>query len=335
MPKISIIIPVYNVEKYLRECLDSCVNQTLEDIEIICVDDASPDNSIKILEEYRQKDSRIKILRHEKNKNLGAARNTGLTNATGEYVWFVDSDDYIDTKACQILYDAIKEFDVDMLCFSALKFVDEDKKRRFIYDEYYHQGVQINKIYHPKTKWEEINFSNLNVTAWAYITKKNVIQKFRFREGVWHEDVDFTPILLASVDSFCYIPYAAYFYRMNQSSIMQTPMSQKRLEDLIKVSETLDEFVTHNKIEKKHFFYKKLVAGIYGISNTIQSIIDMEPNIKPSNLNVLTALQKKYSRALLEYKKQITPPKQSIFRKYSLKRFIRKVGKKIRGSGNV
>ncbi len=102
-PKISIIIPVYNVEKYLRECLDSCVNQTLEDIEIICVDDASPDNSIKILEEYQQKDSRIRIFRHEENKNLGTARNTGLTNATGEYVWFVDSDDYIDTKACQIL----------------------------------------------------------------------------------------------------------------------------------------------------------------------------------------------------------------------------------------
>ena len=95
-PKISIIIPVYNVEKYLRECLDSCINQTLADIEIICVDDCSPDNSIKILEEYQAKDYRIKIFRHEKNKNLGAARNTGIQNAIGEYVWFVDSDDYID-----------------------------------------------------------------------------------------------------------------------------------------------------------------------------------------------------------------------------------------------
>ena len=135
-PKISIIIPVYNVEKYLRECLDSCINQTLADIEIICVDDCSPDNSIKILEEYQAKDYRIKIFRHEKNKNLGAARNTGIQNAIGEYVWFVDSDDYIDTKACQILYDAIKEFNVDMLCFSALKFVDEGEKRHFFYDKY-------------------------------------------------------------------------------------------------------------------------------------------------------------------------------------------------------
>ena len=102
-PKISIIIPVYNVEKYLRECLDSCVNQTLENIEIICVDDASPDNSIKILEEYQAKDSRIRIFRHEENKNLGAARNTGLANATGEYVWFVDSDDYIELNMVEEL----------------------------------------------------------------------------------------------------------------------------------------------------------------------------------------------------------------------------------------
>lgn len=335
MPKISIIIPVYNVEKYLRECLDSCVNQTLEDIEIICVDDASPDNSIKILEEYRQKDSRIKILRHEKNKNLGAARNTGLANAKGEYIWFVDSDDYIDTKACQILYDTIKEFDVDMLCFSAIQFSEEDGNRKYFYDDYFHQGIQINKIYYPQAYWRKIKFAHMNVTAWAYLTKISVIQKFKFREGVWHEDIDFTPILLASANSFCFIPYSAYFRRNNPSSITQTVISQKRTEDLVKTLEYLDKFVTGKKISKNHFLYNQLVAEIYGISNTIQSIIDMGPNIKPSNLNVLTALQKKYSRALLEYKKQITPPKQSIFRKYSLKRFIRKVGKKIRGNGNV
>ena len=283
IPKISIIIPVYNVEKYLRECLDSCVNQTLKDIEIICVDDASPDNSIKILEEYSQKDSRIKILRHEKNRNLGAARNTGLANATGEYIWFVDSDDYIDTKACQILYDAIKEFDVNMLCFSALKFVDTEKKRQFIYDKYYHQGIQINKIYHPKTNWRKIRFSNLNVSACMYLTKRNVIQNFRFREGVWHEDTDFTPILLSSVDSFCYIPYTAYFYRVNQNSIVQTPMSQKRLEDQIAVAESLDKFVQDNKIKKQHFLYKHLNTMIFCTTRAYSE----NPDLKPGNFDKL------------------------------------------------
>jgi glycosyltransferase involved in cell wall biosynthesis len=289
-PKISIIIPVYNVEKYLRECLDSCVNQTLEDIEIICVDDASPDNSIKILEEYQQKDSRIRIFRHEENKNLGTARNTGLTNATGEYVWFVDSDDYIDTKACQILYDAIKEFDVDILCFSALKFVDEDKKRRFIYDKYYHQGVQINKIYHPKTNWKELKFSNLNVSACMYLAKTSVLQNFRFREGVFFEDTDFTTILLASVNSFCYIPHTAYFYRTNPTSTMQTPITQKKLDCVIECMESLDKFVTENKINKKHFLYKFLADQIdFNIS-----LYGANPDIDIKNLDPLLLLQKKY-----------------------------------------
>lgn len=313
--KISIIIPVYNVERYLAECLDSCINQTLEDIEIICVDDASPDNSIKILEEYQQKDSRIKIIRHEKNRNLGGARNTGLENATGEYIWFVDSDDYIDTKACQILYDAIKEFDVDMLCFSALQFVDTNENRKFIYNKDYHQGVQINTVYHPKTNWKEIHFSNLNVTAWAYITKKNVIQKIRFREGVWHEDTDFTPILLASVDSFCYIPYTAYFYRITEGSITKSAMTKKRLEDLIKLLESLCKFILENKTKREHFVFRHFISQINGVENTCLS----NPNIEPSNLDTLILLQKKYRYSLNAYKKTLRPPK------YSLKRFIGKI----------
>ena len=321
-PLISIIIPVYNVEKYLAECLDSCINQTLEDIEIICVDDCSTDNSYKILEEYQQKDSRIKVFRQETNKKQGAARNKGLKVATGEYIWFVDSDDYVDTKACQILYDTIKEFDVDMLCFSALQFVDTDEFRKFIC-KYYHQQFQINKIYHPKTNWREIHFSNLNVTPWAYLTRRTVIQNFKFREKVWHEDIDFTAILLTSVDSFCFIPYTAYFYRINPISTVQTNMSQKRLEDLIKVLESLDKFAAENKIEKNHFFYDYLVAQIYSKSNTVQSYIT---NMQPANLDKLTALQNKYQRALTIY---TTPPKQSILKKYSLKRFIGKVLKRM------
>lgn len=318
--KISIIIPVYNVEKYLAECLDSCINQTLEDIEIICVDDASPDNSIKILEEYQQKDSRIKIIRHEKNRNLGGTRNTGLENATGEYIWFVDSDDYIDTKACQILYDAIKEFNVDMLCFSALQFTDTNKFRKFIYNGYYHQGVQINKIYHPKTNWMEIQFSNLNVTAWAYLTKRSVIQNFKFREGVWHEDADFTPILLASVDSFCYIPYTAYFVRINPESITRTPMSKKRMEDYIAAAEYLDKFARQNKICKNHFLYKHLNQTRIRLS---VKLCDEYPDIKPDNFNNLLELQKRYRGSLNAYVKKTRPPR------YSLKRFIGKIWKRI------
>ena len=116
-PKISVIIPVYNVDKYLRQCLDSVVNQTLEDIEIICVDDGSTDNSYAILMEYAQKDTRFKILK-QNNQHAGVARNKGIKIASGEYIHFLDSDDYIDTDAYAEWYQVAKENDLDVcVCF--------------------------------------------------------------------------------------------------------------------------------------------------------------------------------------------------------------------------
>ena len=96
MPKVSVIIPVYNVEKYLRQCLDSVINQTLKDIEIICVDDGSTDNCPNILDEYAAKDARIKII-HKKNEGYGKAMNVGISHASGEYIGIVEPDDYIDS----------------------------------------------------------------------------------------------------------------------------------------------------------------------------------------------------------------------------------------------
>ena len=177
-----------------------------------------------------------------------------------------------------------------MLCFSALKFVDEEKKRQFIYDKYYHQGVQINKVYHPQTNWKEIVFSNLNVSACMYLAKTSVIKNFRFREGVWHEDADFTPILLTSAESFCFIPYSAYFRRSNPSSITQKAISQKRLEDLIKMIESLDNFATKNQIDKHHFLCKFLIGQI----GYIFELCSANNNIRPDNLNVLQNLKTKY-----------------------------------------
>ena len=95
MPKVSVIIPVYNVEKYLRECLDSVVNQTLKDIQIILIDDGSTDSSLGICKEYAQKDNRIKII-EQKNQGAGAARNRGMSEAKGDYLYFLDSDDFLE-----------------------------------------------------------------------------------------------------------------------------------------------------------------------------------------------------------------------------------------------
>ena len=121
MPKLSVIVPVYNVEKLLERCLDSILSQTLSDIEVICVDDCSPDNSIGILHRYQQKDSRVKVYRHAENKRQGGARNTALEVATGEYIGFIDSDDYIDPDFYQKLYDAAKGADADLAITGIIK----------------------------------------------------------------------------------------------------------------------------------------------------------------------------------------------------------------------
>ena len=108
--KVSVIVPVYNVESYLEECLESLVNQTLKDIEIICINDASTDNSLQILKEYKKKYSKlIQIIDLKKNVGLGYARNNGLDKAQGEYIAFVDSDDYVDVTMCEKTYIAGKE----------------------------------------------------------------------------------------------------------------------------------------------------------------------------------------------------------------------------------
>ena len=114
MPKVSIIVPIFNVEKYLRECLDSLINQTLDDIEIICVNDGSTDNSAQILQEYRFKDKRIKVINKE-NSGYGISMNMGLDVANGEFIGIVESDDFADSKMFEDLYNLAKEKNADIV----------------------------------------------------------------------------------------------------------------------------------------------------------------------------------------------------------------------------
>lgn len=136
-PKISIIIPVYNVAKYLEKCLDSAVNQTLRDIEIICINDGSTDNSGKILDDYAKKDNRIKVI-HKKNEGAAVARNLGLDEAIGDYIMFLDSDDFITFDACETAYNTITEDKSDILMYGHSSLVDNVIKTHKKYKTYTH-----------------------------------------------------------------------------------------------------------------------------------------------------------------------------------------------------
>ncbi|MEI3161840.1 MAG: glycosyltransferase [Lachnospirales bacterium] len=122
---ISIIVPVYNAEKYICQCMDSLVNQTLESIEIIAIDDGSTDNSLNILEKYKNNDSRVKII-CQKNSGASVARNKGLEMAQGDYIFFLDADDYIDNSAFSAMYENAIKYNVDIITFNCKSFSDEN-----------------------------------------------------------------------------------------------------------------------------------------------------------------------------------------------------------------
>ena len=213
-PLISVIIPIYNNEKYLPQCLESVLNQTYKNLEIICVNDGSTDNSTKTLEKFS--DSRIKIINQE-NKGLATARNTGLKNSTGEYVYFLDSDDWIDKKLIEITLGAIQNNNADIAMFDAYN----------VYDNSFVKVKRVSNFINPeKTKvisYEENNaIRDLQCTAWSKLYHKDFLIKnnLYFPDGMrFGEDVPFWFSLLFKNPKIVFINDFLYFYRKRSSSI--------------------------------------------------------------------------------------------------------------------
>ena len=180
MPKVSIIIPVYNVEKYLAECLESVTGQMLRDIEIICVDDGSTDRSPDILKEYMQKDGRIKVL-SKLNSGYGHTMNVGLNNATGEYVGFVESDDYVRPEMYEVLYKTAKKHDVDFIKADFYRFKSEGRELKLEYNDLSHGKKEYyNKVLDPS---ENIVLFKFIMNTWSGIYKRDFIEKYRIRHN--------------------------------------------------------------------------------------------------------------------------------------------------------
>ena len=215
-PKVSVIVPVYKVEPWIRECMDSLVNQTLnlkKEIEIICIDDGSPDNCGKILDEYKQKYSSVKVI-HQKNGGLSNARNSGLDIATGEYITFVDSDDYLDTSAYETAYNYAKKDNIDILHFQHRRFEDgQDNHINNI--DFLDSKVISCKDYIYDCKYGSV--------VWNRLFKHEIIKKYklRFIEGLTPgEDDCFLYMTLGSAQKIKIIPAEFYNYRQRNGSLM-------------------------------------------------------------------------------------------------------------------
>ncbi|GHT45889.1 putative glycosyltransferase EpsJ [Bacteroidia bacterium] len=212
--KISVIIPVYNVEKYLGECLESIVNQSYKNLEIIVVDDGSPDNSGEIYNEYAAHDSRIKIIK-QKNGGLSAARNTGIRAATGDWIHFIDSDDYLpNLDYYEKMIAAATDADADVACSGLYK----EAKPMFSVIFKRTQVLTQMRDKFLKTR------ANSCLYVWRYLIKKSILDdnKITFEVGRIMEDVMFTTQILYYARVVVVVPHVLIFYRNNANSILRT-----------------------------------------------------------------------------------------------------------------
>ena len=218
--KISIIIPVYNVEKYLPSCLNSCINQTLYDIEIICVNDGSTDNSLGILEQYASVDQRIKIF-SQKNSGLSAARNTGIEHARGEFFLFLDSDDYLTQNACERVWLETLEAPTDIVIFGTYIFPEIPRASKWYYDTLRTPNHRYWK-FAPEVLFDE---PGAKPFVWRQAYNRKFFEQYglRFDERVrYGEDMVFQMEAFPHGKNFCFISDELYRYRwIREGSLMQ------------------------------------------------------------------------------------------------------------------
>lgn len=227
-PLISVIVPVYKVEAYLDECIQSIVKQTYNNLEIILVDDGSPDSCPQICDTWAKKDSRIKVI-HQQNLGPSAARKTGLLSSSGEYLCFVDSDDYIAADLCEQTMGIFQQENVEIVVFDWEAFPTE-RKKQVPYTEKINEGVLSSK-----SALTELVISNINNYFWNKIYKRHVFDGIEFPNQKFWEDTCVMYNLFINAENIYCFPRKLYYYRMHNESIIHN-ITGKDLGDIFCVS---------------------------------------------------------------------------------------------------
>ena len=251
-PLISVIIPVYKVEKYLRECVDSVLSQTYKNLEIILVDDGSPDNCPQICDEYAAKDSRIKVI-HKENGGLSSARNAGIKIATGDYLMFMDSDDFWNDKISlsNMLSIVESNIQVEMFLFTSLDYIEG--KGYFKRKEHFNlKNFQTDTIENYCKSLQQNG--NFEVAAYTKIFKTEFIKNngLYFKEGIVSEDCEWMLRILGVLKSVKVIDAPLYMYRQREGSITKT-IKKKNICDLLYIVESNLHFFSKNSSRIKKY----------------------------------------------------------------------------------
>jgi glycosyltransferase involved in cell wall biosynthesis len=255
IPKISVIIPVYNVEQYLRQCLDSLINQQFKDFECICINDCSTDNSYAVLKEYAEKDNRFIIVDLPKNKGQGNARNEGLKIAKGEYVSFVDSDDWVTKDYLEVLYNEIDKNKLDMVCASACFYDDFQEKiinKKFVSAKILN-SCNIETLLIPK-------FNFFIIPVWLKIYRKQFLydNNMFFRLN-WQEDNLFLFETIIKTNKFKFLDDKKYIYRINRKN-SSTSEIDKQFTYFLLFEKLKEMLVESNKYEQYKTVYYQYIS---------------------------------------------------------------------------
>ncbi|MDR1290728.1 MAG: glycosyltransferase [Planctomycetaceae bacterium] len=266
-PKVTFIIPVYNVEKYLRECLDSVVNQSLRDIQIICVNDGSTDSSPNILNAYAEIDQRITVI-NLSNSGLSIARNSAYSSVVGEYILFLDSDDFIDKSAAEKLYENARLHDADVVLFNIFYCNDKSVPYKIV-----RNGERQDIIMGGEQRKKLILDSRGTVCDKIYRSDLLLRNNIKFPERLFGEDQAVTFLSIALANKISIFPEAFYYYRMVAGSLSHSYNKNKRQTDAIHVYNFLrgelirlglfDEFGELFSLRKLKVFYRHFRRAIY------------------------------------------------------------------------
>lgn len=297
---ISVIVPIYKVEEYLERCIKSIVSQTYKNIEIILVDDGSPDNCPAICDEWRERDSRIKVV-HKRNGGLSDARNTGIKIASGDYVVFVDSDDYIHPQFVDALYYVIKKYSADVVSCD-FKLVSET-----------YSNEKMSKIELEKIKVKEdfiISQKTIGIVAWNKMYKKELFDKIQFPVGKIHEDSGIWWKVVYYASKIVAISEILYYQYENVDSITRRPYTKVHM-DLVDV------------LYAQYVEFKKMLEDAYA-GQVLEDCLNMYPIIFMCMKNART-FDKEFQKIFFQSYKQkvkIALKDGNVRKKMKIKHFI-------------
>lgn len=277
---ISIIVPVYNVEKYIDKCIDSIIGQTYKKIEIVLVDDGSTDNSGKICDNYSKKFANVYCF-HKKNGGLSDARNYGIEKSNGKYLTFIDSDDFISKDFIKALYSGVEQFDSDIVMSGLSSFSNYKNVKNYSFNE-----NKIIKLTKEECYKKMLMQDQIDVNATAKLYRKEIFDDIRFPVGYYYEDIQIIDKIVEKAKKISMITYKGYNYLQRKDSIMYGKMSLKRL-SLIDKTDELIKFtsIKYPKI-KKYAIHRYVYCNFHVLGRSIldDNYIDISKNLRKNIL---------------------------------------------------